>query len=78
MQIDLETYILKQILVSLLLLVGKLNEPMVNSLQRLMDRSALGPCLDLFRNEPTASLAYLQDFVHMVYSSKSPEEHEVF
>ena len=50
---------------------------MVNSLQRLIDGSDLGPCLDLFRNEPIASLAYLQDFVHMVYNSKSLEEHEV-
>lgn len=52
-------------------------ETVVESLRALIENSELGPLLDELRHEHVSILAYLSDFVHMVYKPSSASEHEV-
>ena len=49
----------------------------MESLRGLIDSSEIGSLLGDLRHQPFSALAYLMDFVHMVYKPSSVMEHEV-
>ena len=49
----------------------------MESLRDLIDSSEIGSLLGDLRHQPFSALAYLMDFVHMVYKSSSDMEYEV-
>ena len=51
---------------------------LVESLRGLIDNSEIGSLLGDLRHQPYSALAYLMDFVHMVYKPSSDMEYEVF
>ena len=50
---------------------------LVESLRGLIDNSEIGSLLGDLRHQPFSALAYLMDFVHMVYMPSSDMEYEV-
>ena len=50
----------------------------MESLRGLIDSSEIGSLLEDLRRQPFSALAYLMDFVHMVYKPSSDIEYEVF
>ena len=50
----------------------------MESLRGLIDSSEIGSLLGDLRRQPFSALAYLMDFVHMVYKSSRDMEYEVF
>ena len=50
----------------------------MESLRGLIDSSEIGSLLGDLRRQPFSALAYLMDFVHMVYKPSSDMEYEVF
>ena len=49
----------------------------MESLRGLIDSSEIGSLLGDLRHQSFSALAYLMDFVHMVYKSSSDMEYEV-
>ena len=49
----------------------------MESLRSLIDNSEMGPPLGELRHKHFSALAYLMDFVHMVYKPASDSEYEV-
>ncbi|KAJ7339392.1 hypothetical protein OS493_005787 [Desmophyllum pertusum] len=50
---------------------------LVKSLRDLVNNSEMGPLLAEFRHQQFPALAYLMDFVHMVYKPSSVSEHKL-
>lgn len=51
---------------------------LVESLRDLIENSEIGPLLGELRHHPFSALAYLMDFVHMVYKPSSDIEYQVY